>query len=190
MSHEAVAVPATYQADVLGAAKAYGIAPNDLAALLDYESAWNPRAQSSAGALGIAQFMPGTANGLSVNPYNPRSAIFGAAKYLHQLGYASNRLLAFAKYNAGPGNPAAGAGYAQEVNHRSAVVSFGGKTVRPSTAPSSSSTWTSSPSSSSSSSGWQDWLKRTALTLTMAGTGIALTGVGIRNALAARKVPA
>lgn len=187
MSHTAVQVPAAYQTDVLRAAHAYSIAPADLAALLDYESGFDPKARSSAGAIGIAQFMPATANALGVNPLQPRSAIFGAAKLLHQLGYSDDRLLAFAKYNAGPGNPGAGAGYAREVDARSQHVTFNGKSARAggAAAPSSSS------STSSGGGSWQDWLKRTALTLAMAGTGLALTGVGIRNALAARsKVPA
>jgi hypothetical protein len=181
-----VRVPAQYQADVLGAAKANGIAPNDLAALLDYESGWDRWARSSAGAIGIAQFMPATANGLNVNPTNTRSSIFGAAKYLRQLGYSKDRKLAFAKYNAGPNNPAAGAGYANEVDSRSRNVLFGTHKATPSSSPA-----PSSPAPASSSGGsWQDWVKRTALTLTLAGTGLALSGVAIRNLMNTRKVPA
>jgi membrane-bound lytic murein transglycosylase B len=181
-----VRVPAQYQGDVLGAAKAYGIAPNDLGALLFHESSFDPRARSSAGALGIAQLMPATANSLGVNPWNPRAAIFGSAKYLHQLDYSKDRKLAFAKYNAGPNNPAAGAGYADTVDALSRNVLFGTHRATPSSSPA-----PSSPAPASSSGGsWQDWVKRTALTLTLAGTGLALSGVAIRNLMNTRKVPA
>jgi hypothetical protein len=76
-----------------------------LAALLQQESGFNPNARSPAGALGIAQFMPGTARGMGVDPLNPQSAIPGAARYLanaiaHNHG---NVRLALASYNAGQG---------------------------------------------------------------------------------------
>ena len=46
------------------------------------ESRWIPDAVSPAGAAGIAQFMPGTARELGLDPFNPREAIFGQARYL------------------------------------------------------------------------------------------------------------
>ncbi len=60
---------------------------------------------SSAGALGIAQFMPGTAAGLGINPCDPMAALHGAARLM--VGYY-NRYgrwdYALAAYNAGSGN--------------------------------------------------------------------------------------
>jgi cell wall-associated NlpC family hydrolase len=44
------------------------------------ESHFNPNARSPAGAVGIAQFMPGTAAGMHVNPNNPAQALHGAAR--------------------------------------------------------------------------------------------------------------
>lgn len=54
-------VPAEYASDVLRAgAICQEVSPALIAAQIDVESGWNPRAQSSAGAMGISQFMPQT----------------------------------------------------------------------------------------------------------------------------------
>lgn len=97
------------------AAAQYGVSAALLSALLKEESGFNPNAVSGAGALGIAQFMPGTAAGAGVNPMDPNSAIPGAAKllsqYYHDLG---SWALALAAYNAGEGAARAyGVGAAQ-----------------------------------------------------------------------------
>lgn len=99
-----VAIPSQYMPTVLDAANANGIPASLLGALLSQESGFNPAAVSHAGAVGIAQFMPSTALGMGVNPYDPTSAIYGAAKlissYLAKFGsYAE----ALAAYNAGAG---------------------------------------------------------------------------------------
>jgi cell wall-associated NlpC family hydrolase len=74
------------------------------AALAKTESGFNPSAVSSAGALGLMQFMPATAAGLGVDPLKPSSAVNGAAKYLAQhLRDFGSIDLALAAYNAGPG---------------------------------------------------------------------------------------
>lgn len=83
----------------------YGLNPSTLAAIARAESNFNPRARSHAGAQGLMQFMPGTARGLGVNPWDPRSSVFGAAQYLkQQLDRFGSLDLALAAYNAGPGN--------------------------------------------------------------------------------------
>ncbi len=84
------------------------IAPAFLAATLLQESAFNPRAISSAGAVGIAQFTIPTAAIVGVDPWEPGEAIDAAtlllARYTRM--YASWRddpyALACAAYNAGP----------------------------------------------------------------------------------------
>jgi cell wall-associated NlpC family hydrolase len=97
-----VTVPAQYVNTVEQAASAYGIPSSLLAGLIQQESGFNPDAVSSAGAEGIAQFMPATAAGLGVDPYDPTSAINGAAQmlgsYTRQFGSYADALAA---YNAG-----------------------------------------------------------------------------------------
>lgn len=82
---------------------------NDLPAhffirLLYRESTFRPYVISSAGALGIAQFMPETAadRGLD-NPFDPLQAIPASARLLRDLSQKFGNLgLAAAAYNAGP----------------------------------------------------------------------------------------
>lgn len=72
--------------------------------LVQQESAWNPNAVSSAGAIGLAQLMPQTARYLRVNPRDPYQNLDGGARYLREQ-YETFRSwrLALAAYNAGPG---------------------------------------------------------------------------------------
>ncbi len=99
-----------YGPTIQKAAEEYDIPVGILAALLEQESAYRPEiingtTKSSAGALGIAQFMPGTAAEMGVNPLDPESAIPGAAKYLRHLmdTYGFDLKTAIYAYNAGPG---------------------------------------------------------------------------------------
>jgi hypothetical protein len=72
--------------------------------LIWQESKFDPAAHSSAGAQGIAQFMPFTAasRGLA-NPFEPRTALRESASYLRELRKTFGNLgLAAAAYNAGP----------------------------------------------------------------------------------------
>jgi soluble lytic murein transglycosylase-like protein len=63
--------------------------------------------RSSAGALGIAQFMPATAQQMGINPLDPYAAIPAAARYLRQLyDQFGSWQQALAAYNWGPGNVA------------------------------------------------------------------------------------
>jgi hypothetical protein len=90
----------------LAAAAAQNDLPTDFfARLIWQESRFNPAAVSRAGAQGVAQFMPATANwrGLS-NPFDPLEAIVHSAKLLRDLRREFGNLgLAAAAYNAGSG---------------------------------------------------------------------------------------
>ena len=88
------------------AATAAGIPPSILAGLIETESAWNPVAVSPAGARGIAQFMPKTAEEWGVNTSDPVSSINGAARYLRYLAeyFDGDLNLAIYAYNGGMGN--------------------------------------------------------------------------------------
>jgi soluble lytic murein transglycosylase-like protein len=88
------------------AAARYGIDPAVLHGLIQQESGFDPEAQSSAGAAGLTQLMPGTASSLGVaNPLNPAESIEGGARYLSQMmsRFGGNTEDALAAYNAGPG---------------------------------------------------------------------------------------
>jgi hypothetical protein len=73
-----------YYSTAIAAANTYGIPQNLFIAQITQESSWNPNAQNG-NAIGIAQFMPATAADLGVNPLDPTSALYGAAKYDKQL---------------------------------------------------------------------------------------------------------
>ncbi len=82
-----------------------GISPTYFVRQIQLESGFNPNAASPSGAVGIAQFMPSTAAGLGIDPWNPIQALQGAARMManlyHQYGdYAK----ALAAYNAGSAN--------------------------------------------------------------------------------------
>ena len=109
------------------AADKYGMDPSLLAAVARQESGFNASAVSPAGAQGLMQFMPATAQGLGVNALDPGSAIDGAAKYLSNLTrqFGSTEL-ALAAYNAGPGTVSRYGGippYPETQNYVSSVMS-------------------------------------------------------------------
>ena len=86
-------------------AKANDISPHLLEALVWQESRWNPTAMSRAGAIGLAQLMPGTARDLGVDPRDPIQNLAGGARYLRQQlnRFDGDVERALAAYNAGPG---------------------------------------------------------------------------------------
>lgn len=102
----AATTPEYLREPIRQAALRYGIDPGLLDALVGVESAYNPRARSHAGALGLTQLMPKTAEELGVTDRtNPLQSLNGGAKYLSQMmrRFGGDLQLALAAYNAGPG---------------------------------------------------------------------------------------
>ena len=85
------------------AAQRHGIPEALFLRLVQQESGWNPEAVSHAGAIGLAQLMPGTAELLGVDPHDPIQNLEAGARYL-ALQYRAFRRWdhALAAYNAGP----------------------------------------------------------------------------------------
>ncbi|WP_068255621.1 peptidoglycan DD-metalloendopeptidase family protein [Janibacter corallicola] len=115
-------VPAPYRDFVAKAGtRCKGVPAAAIAAQIEAESAWQPKAGSPVGAQGLTQFMPGTwvsygrdVNGNGINsPFDPADAIDAQARYMCDLAQqvaplakSSGRTiieLAWAAYNAGPG---------------------------------------------------------------------------------------
>ncbi len=112
--------PKTYQRDlkfmssnklkyddlIAKAAEKHQIDPKLLHAVIQAESAYNPKAISSAGAVGLMQLMPDTARRYGVSDrYDPEQNLDGGTRYLKDLlaMFNSNLKLAVAGYNAGEG---------------------------------------------------------------------------------------
>lgn len=101
--HEA---PENLKGMIRAAALDAGVEPVLFESLVSAESNFNPNAKSGAGAMGLAQLMPGTARALGVSdPFDPEQNLRAGAKYLAQMlsKFGGNPELALAAYNAGPG---------------------------------------------------------------------------------------
>lgn len=94
-----------YTNKIRAVAKKYGIPPELGIWQLWQESRFQPSVTSSAGAIGIAQFIPAAAQDYNVDPYDVDSSIDGWGRYMQNLYKRFGRWdLALAGYNAGPGN--------------------------------------------------------------------------------------
>lgn len=80
----------------------YRVPPELIAALIDVESRWNPRAISNKGAMGLMQLMPATARRFgAVDPFNPEQNIAAGTRYVTALMWEFHgemRLVAAAYY--------------------------------------------------------------------------------------------
>ena len=111
-SESAPAAPAAPEADgevdldayVKEVAARYDVPADLVAAVIDAESANNPRAVSRRGARGLMQLMPKTAKSLGVDdPFDPRANIEAGVKHLRAMIdiFGNNLPLVLAAYNAG-----------------------------------------------------------------------------------------
>ena len=80
----------------------YRVSPELVAALIDVESRWNPRALSSKGAMGLMQLMPATARRYgAVKPFDVEQNIAAGTRYVTALMWEFHgdlRLVAAAYY--------------------------------------------------------------------------------------------
>ena len=104
LSRSASSTRFIYLTSIRAAERKHALPFGLLDALIWQESQYNPMAVSPAGAVGLAQLMPGTASDLGVrNRYDPVANINGGARYLRQmLDKFGGIHLALAAYNAGP----------------------------------------------------------------------------------------
>ena len=80
----------------------YRVPPELIAALIDVESRWNPRAVSDKGAMGLMQLMPATAKRFGAfDPFNAEQNIAAGTRYVTALMWEFHgdlRLVAAAYY--------------------------------------------------------------------------------------------
>ena len=83
-------------------ANRYGVEPELIAAFIDVESGWNPRAVSNKGAMGMMQLMPKTAARFgALLPFDPEQNIAAGTRYVTTLMWEFHgdlRLVAAAYY--------------------------------------------------------------------------------------------
>lgn len=112
-------------------AKEHKVDPLIMTALLTQESGFNPTARSHCGATGIAQFMPETAAGMGVDPYDVTSSINGACEYISNMMKSfGDYSLALAGYNAGGGAVEKYGGippYSETVNYVNSITDMWSK---------------------------------------------------------------
>ena len=96
----------TIERSIHRAARRYSLPPGLLKGVIRAESNFQVGAVSKAGAQGLMQLMPATAQELGVaDPFDIEQNIDGGARYLRQMldNYGGDVKVALAAYNAGPG---------------------------------------------------------------------------------------
>lgn len=92
----------TYSDIINQAGSNFGVDPKLIAAIIEKESTWNPKAISSAGAKGLMQLIDGTAKSMGVSDsFNPYENIMGGTKYLSQLIHKYGLEKGVGLYNTG-----------------------------------------------------------------------------------------
>jgi len=101
-AHEFIAV--AIEAHIMEVAVRHGISPLLIAAIVEAESGFNPRAVSRRGARGLMQLMPRTAAGVQVeDSFDPYENIEGGVRHLRRLmdRFNGDLPLVLTAYNAG-----------------------------------------------------------------------------------------
>ncbi len=113
--------PSAFDAYIRAAATNYDIPFEFIKAVIRVESAFDPHAVSHAGAMGLMQLMPRTAESLNcADPFDPEQNIMAGTQYLHVLAdrYDGDINLVLAAYNAGSGAVAQYDGIPYEATRR------------------------------------------------------------------------
>jgi hypothetical protein len=98
-----------FAAFVTEASRRFSVPEHWIRAVMHVESGAKQRAQSSKGAMGLMQIMPGTWNelrarhGLGPDPYDPHDNILAGTAYIRELHNRYGAPGFLAAYNAGPG---------------------------------------------------------------------------------------
>jgi soluble lytic murein transglycosylase-like protein len=122
--------PAEFESIISSCSNEFGVDKSLVKAVIHAESGYNPNAVSRAGAEGLMQLMPGTAQGLKVaDSFNPNDNIRGGVRYLRFLldTFKGDVTLALAAYNAGLSRVAKYGGvppYEETRNYVSKVLSY------------------------------------------------------------------
>lgn len=124
-----------YSALINNAAAKYGVDPSLVASVIQSESAGNPYAVSSKGAVGLMQVLPSTAGMTSAQLMDPATNIDAGTVYLAQMINQFGSVdTALAAYNWGPGNVATGATWPSSVtNYVDTILGRIGSVFTPST---------------------------------------------------------
>ncbi|MGL4818877.1 MAG: lytic transglycosylase domain-containing protein [Bacilli bacterium] len=102
-------MPSTYDELILASSKKYGMDPRLIKSIMKHESNFDPNCVSHAGAAGLMQLMPITAEVSGVTDrFDVKQNIDGAVKYIRRMydKHDGDLVLTLASYNAGPGNVA------------------------------------------------------------------------------------
>lgn len=100
-----------YWQTIVQASSLYRLDPLLVQCVIKHESAFDPYAVSSKGAMGLMQLMPDTAREVGVSePFNARQNIYGGTKYLKNMirRFDGDLYKALLAYNAGPSRVARG----------------------------------------------------------------------------------
>ncbi len=127
---DSIQVPPEFEDLIDTASSRHGVDPRLVRAVIQVESAYQARARSRKGAMGLMQLMPETARRYSVrNPYDPAANIEGGITHLKSLLDRFEVGLALAAYNAGEAAVERFGGippYAETRNYVQAVLKLAG----------------------------------------------------------------